>query len=84
MIGLNFSTDRAKKPVKTSLDTGGSQESNERDKNSPSPLKFFRKSHTCAFALLMFWKFSEKVQKLVQGISFSLFSLSRFFPYADV
>jgi len=35
-------------------------------------LKVLSKIHICAFALLIFWKFSEKIKKLIRRIPFSL------------
>jgi len=46
--------DRARKPVKTSLDPRDSKKSNENDKNGPLHLNFLRKIHICAFAVLKF------------------------------
>jgi len=68
--------------VKTSLDAEDSTESNERDKNVLLHLKFLRRIHIYAFAILIFWQFSEKIKKFVLRIPFSLFD--RFLPFADV
>jgi len=59
--------------VKTSLDACESKESNELDKSIPSHLKVLRKIDICAFALLIFWKVSEKIKKLIHLIPFSFF-----------
>jgi len=58
--------------MKTSLDAGDSKESNGRAKNIPLTLKFLIKIHICAFAVLISWQFSDKIQKHVPRTSFSL------------
>jgi len=71
LIGHIFSTDGVRELVKTSLDARDNEESNELDKNIPLNLTFLRKSHICPFTLLIFWQFSERIQKLVSRVSFS-------------
>jgi len=72
--------------VKTSLDARDSEESNGNDKNIPLHLKFLRKIHIYAFAILHFWQNSEKIPKHVPHISFSLsdpvFALRRLPEYS--
>ena len=65
--------DRDREPVKTSLDAENTKESNERYKNIPLQLKFWKKIHICAFSALIFWQFSAKTKKLVPRIPFSFF-----------
>jgi len=62
MINHNSWTDRAGKPVKTFLDAKECLESNELDTNIPIYLEFLRKIYICAFAVLIFWKFSKKIK----------------------
>ena len=54
MIIHNSWTDRAREPLKTSLDTWDSKESNERDKNMRLHLKVLWKIHICEVSLLKF------------------------------
>ena len=56
--------------MKTSLDAWNIKESNELGQKIPSYLKFLRKVRICAFAVLIFWQFSENIQKLVPRIPF--------------
>ena len=70
MIGHNSWTDWAREPLKTSLDSDDSKESNELDKNVPLHLTFLRKIHICIFAILIFWQFSEQIKLLVPCIPF--------------
>jgi len=58
--------------VKTSLDARDSKESNELDKNIPLFLKYLRKIYMCAFSVVTFWQFSEKIEKFVPRFMFSL------------
>jgi len=51
---------------------GDIKEPNELVKIIPLHLKFLRKIHICAFAGLIFWQFSEKIQRLVPRIPFTL------------
>jgi len=62
-ITHNSWTDRARKPVKTSLDPWDSKESNENDKNIPLHVKFLKKIHVCAFAVLNYWQNSVRMEK---------------------
>ena len=56
LISHNSWTDRARNPVKTSLDLWDSKESHVNDKNMPLRLKFLRKIYICA---LPYWNFSK-------------------------
>jgi len=70
MIGHNFWTDRAREPVKTSLDAGDSNESKELDKYIPLHLKVLQKNNIYVFAMLNFCQFSVKILQLVPRIRF--------------
>ena len=69
LISHNSWTDRARKSVKTSLNAGNIEESNELDKMYLYVWSFWEK-----FILvhLNFWQFSEKIQKHLPRIPFSL------------
>jgi len=47
--------------VKISLDAGDSKESDELDKNMPT-FEIFEKNPYCAFSVVIFWQFSEKIK----------------------
>ena len=54
-----------------SLDAGTSKASNALDTNVPLYLKFQRKNNICAFAVVIFWQFSNQLQKPVPRIPFN-------------
>jgi len=39
-------------------------------------LKFLRKIHVCEVPVLYFWKFYEKIEKLLPRVTFSLFDFA--------
>jgi len=82
-ISQNSCINRAREPVKTSLDARDSDQSNEHDKNISLHLKFLKKIHICAFALLNFCQNSEKIQKDSTFCASRLTFPIRFFRYVD-
>jgi len=64
------------------MDAGGSKESNELEKNIPLLLNCLRKIQICAFAVLIFWQFSEKIKNSFPA-SRQAFSI-RFMRFGDV
>jgi len=74
-VNISSWMDWAREPMKTSLSSRDSTESNAKDKNIPLHLKFLRKIHICAFAVLNFCQNFEKNGKHVLRIPFSLSDL---------
>ena len=74
-VNISSWMDWDREPMKTYLSSRDSTESNAKDKNIPLHLKFLRKIHICAFAVLNFCQNFEKNGKHVPRIPFSLSDL---------